>query len=48
MEYNELFDILNTHLFSVFNLLNLPINSMKKHKSSDIILISSVTSAWSN
>ena len=42
MEYNEWFDVLNTNLLSAFNLLNLPLNSMRKHKSGDIILISSV------
>ena len=42
MEYNEWIDVLNTNLLSSFNLLNLPLNSMRKHKSGDIILISSV------
>lgn len=42
MEYNEWFEVLNTNLLSAFNLLKLPLNSMRKNNSGDIILISSV------
>jgi NAD(P)-dependent dehydrogenase (short-subunit alcohol dehydrogenase family) len=42
MEYNDWKDVIITNLLSSYNLLNLPINSMRKHKNGDVILISSV------
>jgi 3-oxoacyl-[acyl-carrier protein] reductase len=41
INYNYRSDIMINNILSSYNLLNLPINSMRKNKSGDIILISS-------
>lgn len=45
MNNDEWFDVINTNLLSVYNLLNLPINNMRANKKGDIIFISSVNAA---
>ena len=42
MEYKDWFNVLNTNLIASYNLLYLPINSMRQYKNGNVILISSV------
>ena len=45
MSNQEWFDVINVNLLSAYNLLQLPINSMRSNKKGDIIFISSVNAA---